>query len=114
MNQKVELAKKSVLLLQDIDAGKTTVSLVTEWDRLGGQVEFLVDNGWRIIIFNDAGQFDYIEEIYDTSGNTISYRWMWKNSDNPLSPVQQDAKWLAAYIPKDISNWIGKARKQHA
>src|SRR6185436_6820145 len=38
-----------------------------------GKVPYLASNGWRIIVFNDANEWDYIEKIVTPAGEEIDY-----------------------------------------
>jgi len=49
-------------LLQDIEAGRIKLNQPSEINWCGNTV-YWTDNGWEIVIFIDAGEWDYIDTI---------------------------------------------------
>jgi hypothetical protein len=67
----MELLEDEVLaVLHAIERGEVTIpedqkrAAAESW----GSVEFTCSNGWRFIIYNDAGAWDYIEEVVAPDG----------------------------------------------
>ena len=44
--------------------------------RYTGNITYQASNGWRIVIFNDCNEWDYIDEIVTSDGRRISYSVM--------------------------------------
>jgi hypothetical protein len=60
-------AELALILLHGIEKGYHTVERVTPYTPFG-VVEYEVDNGWRIEVFVDAGDFDYVEAVTQPGG----------------------------------------------
>lgn len=43
-----------------------------DWDRWCGDVTFTAD-GWRIVVFNDCGSWDYIDHVVSPSGDRVEF-----------------------------------------
>lgn len=62
-------------LLRRLVAGEIT----WEADRFGwsatycGNVGFVTSDGWKVVVFNDCDEFDYIDSVESPDGRTISY-----------------------------------------
>lgn len=53
--------------LQDIEKARSTVELAAG-DILVGKVEYRTSNGWKIVVFSDGDDWDYIESMIPPSG----------------------------------------------
>lgn len=42
-------------------------------DVYAGKVRYIASNGWRIVVFNDANDWDYIESITTSEGRTFDF-----------------------------------------
>jgi hypothetical protein len=83
-------------LLRDISSGAVTLTL----DRPVGYsgVEFYTaPNGWRIGVFNDCGEWDYIDFVETQDGRFIDFDQMYDHArdlaDYVPSEQEQDEKW---------------------
>src|SRR5687767_11739975 len=54
-----------------IERGDLTVRASCEWSVGAPSVEFDTQDGWRFVVFNDSGQWDYIECVRAPDG-----RWL--------------------------------------
>lgn len=60
-------------VLHAIERGEVTIpeddrrAAIEGW----GDVEFTCSNGWRFVIYNDAGVWDYIIEVVAPDGRTL-------------------------------------------
>lgn len=58
-----------VSVLRQVDSGEVGLRHVECPHKVyAGNVEYLLDNGWRVVAFNDCGGFDYIEAIKKPGG----------------------------------------------
>ena len=81
--------------LRDIEQGVVTLQPEGEPQEIyAGNVSYTASNGWRIIIFNDANEWDYIDEIVTNDGRSIDY-----------DELFQTYPALAEYAPNDEVAW---------
>ncbi len=66
--------------LHHIEKGTVTVELV-RGDILLGHVEYLTSHGWRLKVFSDGDDWDYIESIISPSGERFEL-WPDKNAQD--------------------------------
>lgn len=93
--------------LRAIESG--SVVLTPDGDRepqliYAGDVPYRASNGWRIVIFNDANEWDYIDEIVTSDGRRISYDEIadsFPDIDNYEPTIE--ISWLRYRIPGYIS-----------
>jgi hypothetical protein len=57
-------------VIRDIEAGRLSVVKDTVWD-MGGCPTFTTSSGWKFVVFNDAGQWDYFESISAPDGRFL-------------------------------------------
>ncbi len=38
-----------------------------------GNVRYIASNGWRIVVYNDADEWDYIDSIVTSDGRIFDY-----------------------------------------
>jgi hypothetical protein len=57
-------------VIRDIEAGLLVVEKDTVWD-MGGCPTFATSNGWRFVVFNDCGEWDYFESISAPDGRFV-------------------------------------------
>lgn len=56
--------------LRAIESGQIKLKAQEEPQSIyAGNIEYFASNGWRIMVFNDANEWDYIEAIWDSHGN---------------------------------------------
>ena len=58
-----------------------------------GDVPYQTSNGWHITVFNDANEWDYVEEIRTQGGDTLDF------DDLDKTPL------ISAYVPSDETAW---------
>ena len=72
---KEKITEQEVIqFLSDIE--KANVTIVPDKnpsDVYAGDVHYRASNGWEIIIFNDANQWDYIDSIKSNDGRELSF-----------------------------------------
>jgi hypothetical protein len=54
-----------------------SVSLTSEQEPrtfMPGNVRYIASNGWRIVVYNDANEWDYIDSIVTSDGRMIRLR----------------------------------------
>jgi hypothetical protein len=80
--------------LRAIEHGEVTLTPEEEPQEVyAGIVRYRASNGWRIEIFNDANEWDYIEEIMAADGRSADF------ADSDTLPVMAD------YEPSDEVAW---------
>lgn len=68
-----ELLGEILVVLQRIDAGELSLDLVPDDGVLGSLREYHCSNGWKIFVFDDAGQWDYIHQYLLPDGRIVAY-----------------------------------------
>ena len=82
-------------LLTAIECGTVHLTPMQEPQRMyTGIVEYDVDNGWRLAVFNDCNEWDYIEWIEAPDGRRVDY--------DQLCDASSD---LAHYVPSTSVAW---------
>jgi hypothetical protein len=87
--------EKILAFLRGIEAGE--ISLKPErppQEVYAGDVSYIASNGWRITIFNDANEWDYIDQIVTSTGEEVDYDDLYEMS------------LLRDYAPGDELAWI--------
>jgi len=88
--------KELLEFLKAIEAG--TVVLQPEkcipQDIYAGDVPYTASNGWRITIFNDCNEWDYVEEVITADGRSLDF----DSIDNHMATVRD-------YTPDDQIAW---------
>lgn len=92
-----ELTENEILVfLKNIESGEIRLTPNVEAQQVfAGNVEYQASNGWRITIFNDANEWDYIDEIVTNDGRQIEYNQL---ESMPL---------VNKYVPSDEISWEG-------
>ena len=81
-------------LLTAIERGTVHLTPIQEPQRMyAGVVEYAVDNGWRLAVFNDCNEWDYLEWIETPDGRRVDYDQLCEASD------------LARYVPSRSVAW---------
>jgi len=82
--------------LKAVEAG--TVSLQPEecipQDIYAGNVPYRASNGWRITIFNDCNEWDYVDHVTAADGRSLDF----DDIDNFMSAARE-------YMPDDEVAW---------
>lgn len=76
-------------LLRDVASG--AVALTPEspiW--YSGDESYTASNGWKLAVFNDAGEWDYIDHFEAPDGRVLDFDTMWEH-----------ARDLADYVPTE-------------
>jgi hypothetical protein len=95
----------ALTLLKRIEMGKEQLIIPKGFDSLRdwGDIEVTTINGWKIIVFNDCGEWDYWDSITNPCGDTVN------NYDDNWYPLEDDLDnplWeLINYMPPDLSIW---------
>jgi hypothetical protein len=80
--------------LQAIERGEITLTPEEEPQEVyAGTVHYQASNGWRLAVFNDANEWDYLEEIVTADGRSLDY--------GDLDPFPR----LDNYEPSDEISW---------
>ena len=62
---------------------------------IAGNVSYTASNGWNIVVFNDANEWDYIDEISTSDGRRITF-----------AEVEEFYPELARYQPTEQISWL--------
>lgn len=61
-------------LLRRIIAGEISwVAIDESWDDACGNIEFRTSDGWSIVVFNDVGEWDYLDSVLSPDGRAIGF-----------------------------------------
>ena len=61
-------------LLTAIETGSVQLTPLEEPQQIyAGVVEYVVSNGWRLAVFNDCNEWDYLEWIETPDGRRVDY-----------------------------------------
>ena len=74
-----------------------TISLHPESDPqdiYAGNVTYTATNGWRITVFNDCNEWDYVDKVITTDGQSVNF----DSIENDM-PIARD------YLPTDEIAW---------
>ena len=84
------IAEDEVLeVIRRIEHGEVSVLVDHEWEVAWGPRAFTTSDGWRFVVFNDGGQWDYIEQVDSPDGRC-------------LEPDDWNTPRLDAYSPASI------------
>jgi hypothetical protein len=85
-----------VAMCEAVDAGELSVELEggETWEQAygAGNLRFRFGNGIRIVVFNDCGEWDYIDSYIEPDGTRTEAEWL----ENPL---------LLNWEPKHFARW---------
>lgn len=81
--------------LQRIETGEITLEPVhCAQDVFAGNVEYLASNGWSVVVFNDANEWDYIDRICTRDGRALDY-----------DQIEESMSRLSQYSPTHEVSW---------
>ena len=63
-------------LLRRIETGDVTLTSETEPQHVNGDVHYQCSNGWEIVVYNDVGQWDYLDEVASPDGRVTGHSAM--------------------------------------
>jgi len=85
-------------LLNDIYAERVHIRKLNSGAAV--HVNYIADNGWKLQVFNDAGDWDYLESAEDPNGNTLDYEDI--NSEERIDEPLNSKHWgLSNYSDPD-------------
>lgn len=91
--------EKALAELARVTSRETTLHIVgSEWDD-NGVFEFVTGNGWTFAVFNDVGEWDYLEWVEDPSG------LMWDFGDGWSNKSEAESLALQNWSPPDAELW---------
>src|SRR3972149_8251374 len=75
--------------------GKVIPEITSPQEAYSGNIEYLASNGWKVTIFNDCNEWDYIDSI--EIGDECAFKL---NDDyNKLAPANEEMWWKRWRIP---------------
>jgi len=85
-------------VLESVERGERSVRVlareeVNGWPTYATNVNYETDDGWRISVFNDCGEWDYVEGMAEPGG-----KWV----EIPTEGEHSAAFW---YRPLDMTHW---------
>lgn len=101
------ISKQEILsFLHAIESGEIVLTPLKEPQWVyAGVVGYEASNGWRIAVFNDANEWDYIECIIASDGRRVDYFEMQdKDSDLVHYAPSNDVAWRCYGIPGYLQN----------
>lgn len=95
------IPKQEILVfLHEIEEG--TVTLVPQHepqDVYAGNVLYVASNGWKIVVYNDCNEWDYIDSIETPDGREIDYDWIFKDQELDSYQPSEDLWWTRYRMP---------------
>lgn len=86
--------------LSAIESGAIRLTASEEPQRVyAGQVEYTAANGWRLAVFNDCNEWDYVEWIETPDGRRVDYDDLSKSPDLADYRPPSDVAWDRYGIP---------------
>ncbi len=100
------LSKEEILsFLHAIESGEIVLTPHREPQWVySGAVGYEASNGWRIVIFNDANAWDYIEWITASDGRCVDFYDMEQHSDLHNYVPSDEVAWRCYGIPGYLQN----------
>jgi hypothetical protein len=68
-------------------------------DIYAGNVRYVASNGWRIVVFNDANEWDYIDEVRSDDGRILGYDEIEEMATAGAYEPSEDVSWSRYGIP---------------
>jgi hypothetical protein len=87
--------KELLQFLQEVEEG--TISLHPEFhpqDIYAGNVTYTATNGWRITIFNDCNEWDYVDKAITADGRSVDF-----------DSIENDMPIAREYMPANEIAW---------
>jgi hypothetical protein len=77
-NDLVESEDMFIEILNAVDRGEITASPALPKDMYCGSVKHILSNGYKVFVFNDCDEWDYIEAIETPDGKVIDFwTYLW-------------------------------------
>jgi hypothetical protein len=87
-------------LMKEIDAGQVHIRKLNSGASV--RVNYVTDNGWKLQVFNDVGDWDYLESAEDPNGNTLDYEDINSDSNDAIEAPVNHLLWgIHAYGDTD-------------
>jgi hypothetical protein len=83
-------------LVHQIEKKEVTIAL-EEPRPLTGNVTFVCSNGYKVVVFDDCGQWDYLDSVVEPDGHVTSF-WAGIESEKKLNPYWEPVR---QYVPPD-------------
>jgi hypothetical protein len=86
--------------LKNIEEGRIVLDPIYEPQEVyTGNVLYTASNGWRIVIFNDANEWDYIDGVQAIDGRSVDFDDLQEMPIAGLYVPSSDIAWLRYRIP---------------
>lgn len=86
--------------LKAIEDGSVLLSPEQEpQDIYAGNISYNASNGWRVVVFNDANEWDYIDSITTCDGRTFDYAALAEMPAVESYEPSPETAWLRYGIP---------------
>lgn len=91
---------EALQFLRAIESGEITLAPLDDPQEVyAGNVTYQASNGWRITIFNDANEWDYVDSIEVPDGPSLDYSDMAPGSELEVYDPGDDVAWSRYGIP---------------
>lgn len=96
-----QITKQEILdFLHQIEEGVVTLKATHEpQDVYAGNVQYVASNGWKIVVFNDCNEWDYIDFIETPDGRQIDYETLSEDPELDAYEPPADVAWTRYGIP---------------
>lgn len=99
------MQRRNSIVPHAIESGEIVLKPHREPQRVyAGTVGYEASNGWRIVIFNDANAWDYIEWITASDGTCVDFYDMEYHSDLNKYVPSDEVAWRRCGIPGYLQN----------
>lgn len=78
--------------LAAVERGEVTVTLEKPIGYCGNE-HFTLSNGWRIVVFNDCDEWDYIDCIHLPDGRTVEFNELYDHATDIATWTPVNSKW---------------------
>lgn len=86
--------------LKAIESGDITLKPEDDpQDVYAGRIRYTASNGWRMVVFNDANEWDYIEAVEAPDGRALDFCGIDTMSTARCYEPSGDASWTRYGIP---------------
>lgn len=87
--------------MEAIASGEVILTAIGEdpQDVYAGNCHYEASNGWRVVVFNDCGEWDYLDGMEAPDGRTIDFNALADARFDDRSLVSDEVAWVAYGIP---------------